>query len=101
MAGEFGFVYCREREPRKRATESHQVELLSRCSAVALLLGAGQKSQAPSPPEQKERNRRVFPTRGLLGLDFFFRDPSCPEQFPTCSRQVSDGPQKTRYVIYM
>ena len=24
-AGEFGFVYCREREPRKRAAESHQV----------------------------------------------------------------------------
>ena len=23
-AGEFGFVYCREREPRKRAAESHQ-----------------------------------------------------------------------------
>ena len=25
-AGEFGFVYCREREPRKRAAESHQVK---------------------------------------------------------------------------
>ena len=28
-AGEFGFVYCREREPRKRAAESHQ-ELASK-----------------------------------------------------------------------
>ena len=46
-------------------------------------------------------NRRVFPTLGLLGLEFFFRDPGCPEQFPTGSRQVSDWPQKARYVIYM
>ena len=39
-AGEFGFVYCREREPCKRAAESHQVEectsLPQPCGGVGL-----------------------------------------------------------------
>ena len=62
----------------------------------------GPKKPGTFPPRtQKERNRRVFPILGLLGLGFFFRGPSGPERFSTCSRQVSDGPQKTRHVIYM
>ena len=53
-AGEFGFVYCREREPRKRVTETDKVELLSRCSAVALLLGTGQKARHIPPKPNKK-----------------------------------------------
>ena len=61
--------------------------------------------------EQKRKETvEYFPPAGSSVWIIFFRNHSCPDQFPkkrrkpleiTISNQVFNGPQKTRYVIYM
>ena len=73
-------------------------------------LGGGPKKPGKFPhPEQKRKETvEYFPPAGSSVWIIFFRNHSCPEQFPrkksleiTISNQVFNGPQKTRYVIYM
>ena len=84
-AREFGFVYCREREPRKRAAESHQV---NRTSPLDLESGVVMNEVLPGPVD--------LPSRGQAGGGHGGADPDLPKCL-----SVGPGPFFMKWPFFM
>ena len=81
-AGEFGFVYCREREPHKRAAESHQEQHATGRMGMDTPGGVPKKPGTfPDPEQERKETAESFPPLGSSVWIFSLEIPGAPNIF--------------------